>query len=930
MQIACPACAKMLDFSGERPRFCAFCGQSLTASTPRPVDVDETAALATVAATIGRSDPAASTVPDTIGGYRVLRRIGGGAMGAVYEAEEMASGRRVALKLVLPEYAGSATALVRFRQEGRLASTLAHPRCVFVLAADEEAGRPYIVMELMPGSTLDDLVRERGPLPPEEAIAKILDVIDGLDEAHRLGLIHRDVKPSNCFLEANGRVKVGDFGLVRSLQADAKLTSTGAFVGTPLYAAPEQIHKNDPTDAQSDVYSVAATLYFLLTGQAPFQSVGDPMATLARKVTENPPPLRSIRPGLPKSLDKVVMRGLERDRRRRWKDVDELRRALVPFLPGRPSVGGLGLRFGAYLLDTLVVSFAGIAAGFVIRFAGGYTNPVTPIVLGVLCGIAINLGYFGLLEGLLGWSLAKRLLRLRVGTVAGVQPPGVGRAVLRIAILYLIINLGNFVSQIAIAMNHDVPRVTFSRTTEQHLVLSIVVMSSGIWQVVAVLLILLPMRARNGYRGLHEVLSGTRTYHLRWPTPRARHARRQQAFAVQFTHPDGLPERVGPFQVRGALAWTDSARTLLAEDPRLGRTVALWLRPASDPPLSATERGIDRATRVRWLTGGTDGGWQWDAFLAPAGMPLPVLASNTPRLGWAEVRVILEDLADELAASGADGTLPPVLTAEQVWVQPDGRVQLLPMPAGGDDMAAAASGQDGALRLLREVAILALEGVARPVAEGSIRAPVPVYAEHVLGRLLKTRRPLESAEQLRQELEVVRERPAEVNRTRRAWHLALMALFLHLPLAGPVLLFAASFGELRDIWRSYSWNVFHDPSSTIAYATIGIVTGFWVGWAFLCRGGYLFWRGGIVLRRADGRKPSRLQCGLRALLIWGPIAALYCAVIAVARAIPQLPEVYFAIWGATTLLLPLYAALAVMFPRRSLHDWIAGTYLMPE
>ena len=142
---------------------------------------------------------------------------GSGGMGKVYEAEEISTGRRVALKLVSAEYAGAADAVERFRQEGRLASVIAHPRCVFVLAADEEAGRPYIVMELMPGRTLKDLVDERGPMAPHEAVARILDVIDGLAEAHRVGLIHRDVKPSNCFLDPEGRVKVGDFGLSKSL-----------------------------------------------------------------------------------------------------------------------------------------------------------------------------------------------------------------------------------------------------------------------------------------------------------------------------------------------------------------------------------------------------------------------------------------------------------------------------------------------------------------------------------------------------------------------------------------------------------------------------------------------------------------------------------------------------------------------------------------
>src|SRR5207237_2489049 len=128
------------------------------------------------------------------------------------------------------------------------------PRCVFVLAADEAGGRPYIVMELMPGTTLQDLVDREGPLPVEKAILKILDVIEGLQEAHRLGVVHRDVKPSNCFLDAEGRVKVGDFGLAKSLSGSAHLTKTGTVLGRPHFAAPEQVRRRPggpPTHAHA-------------------------------------------------------------------------------------------------------------------------------------------------------------------------------------------------------------------------------------------------------------------------------------------------------------------------------------------------------------------------------------------------------------------------------------------------------------------------------------------------------------------------------------------------------------------------------------------------------------------------------------------------------------------------------------------------------
>src|SRR5262249_41725384 len=270
------------------------------------------------------------------------RKVGAGGMGSVYEAEDVKTGRRVALKLIAPEYAGSPEAVERFRQEGRLASMVAHPRCVFVIAVGEHAGRPYIVMELMSGDTLQDLVQREGPLPVDLALAKMLDVIDGLQAAHRLEVIHRDVKPSNCFLEADGRVKVGDFGLAKSLVQDGRLTKTGSFLGTPYFASPEQI-RAEPVDAQTDVYAVAATLYYLLTGRPPFLGA-DVVATVALAAMEAPPPMRQFRQELDPALDRVVLRGLERDRSKRWADLESFRHALLALFPEPLSRQGMARR----------------------------------------------------------------------------------------------------------------------------------------------------------------------------------------------------------------------------------------------------------------------------------------------------------------------------------------------------------------------------------------------------------------------------------------------------------------------------------------------------------------------------------------------------------------------------------------------------------
>ena len=343
MQLVCSHCSRDLEYYGERPLFCAYCGRRLgDAGMAATQTFDSDSPAGPPAA------PDAPRDPERIGGYRLVRLVGRGGMGSVYEAEDLESGRRVALKLLAGDSVASPEAVERFRREGRLASTIAHPRCVFVLAADEEEGRPYIVMELTPGETLQSLVERSGPLPPREATGKILDVIEGLTEAHQVGIIHRDVKPSNCFLEADGRVKIGDFGLSKSLGGNAQLTRTGAFLGTPLYASPEQI-RCDPIDARTDVYSTAATLYFLLTGRPPFQE-SDAAATLARIVSEPAPSMRGSRRDVPAALDVAVLRGLERDRQRRWRDLAEFRAALVPFGPRIHSSTGLGLR---RVLDSL-------------------------------------------------------------------------------------------------------------------------------------------------------------------------------------------------------------------------------------------------------------------------------------------------------------------------------------------------------------------------------------------------------------------------------------------------------------------------------------------------------------------------------------------------------------------------------------------------
>ena len=338
MIVTCPHCNRSLstEDGADAPSFCMYCGHKLhDDAKAMQSDLMRTGSFSPTSDTDDEVPIAPEPAPKSIGGYRLLKFLGSGGMGTVYEAEAPGTGNRVAVKLLTSRLASSPASVERFRQEGRLASQVAHPRCVFVLSADTDAGRPYIVMELMPGETLKDVVDKRGPLPPDEAVARILDVIDGLAEAHRVGMIHRDMKPSNCFLTADNRVKVGDFGLSKSLVGprDHQLTQSGAFLGTVLFASPEQI-RGEPLDYGSDVYSVCSTLYYLLCGEAPYQHESV-TAALAKAISEDPPPISAKRSEVSRGLETVVMKGLERDRDRRWQSLDDLRDALVNLLPSR-------------------------------------------------------------------------------------------------------------------------------------------------------------------------------------------------------------------------------------------------------------------------------------------------------------------------------------------------------------------------------------------------------------------------------------------------------------------------------------------------------------------------------------------------------------------------------------------------------------------
>jgi len=745
MQVLCNKCKRTLDYSGERPMFCSFCGNPLGDSKSNtPSNHDPDAATVAPSTMPGAAPPSKSHVPAAVGGYRLLRELGAGGMGTVYEAEEQETGRHVALKLIGAAFASSPDAVLRFEQEGRIAGMLTHPRIVFVHDAREDAGRPYIVMELMEGSSLKDLVERDGPLTPDDAIAKILDVIDGLREAHRLEIIHRDMKPSNCFLEADGRVKVGDFGLAKSLIKDSHLTKTGAFVGTPHFASPEQV-RGETIDQQTDVYSVAATLFYLLTGKPPYWG-SDPTATLARIVSDPVPSVRSLRPEVPATLDRIIGRGLDRDRSRRWADLESLRQALLSITPGRHTTPILAQRALAFAVDGALI--------WLVAFLALAITPWINLHPAILVQQTFGLFflYFVIAEAVWGCSVGKALFGLRVCPVRWLEPPSWGAAGLRTLVMYALFGVGGVIVlylQLTAAVS-DWLAIGIGWGCSA---LGLAVMAST-------------MRERNQWRGLHEFASGTRVA----PAPRI--VQRQSlsgsgGWLLSFLggrrlkpgmpHGSTLPEKIAGFAVRGALKWSERDKVLLGEDASLGRRVFLWMRSPSEPPLDIARRDIGRRTRLRWLASGRQGDWQWDAILAPQGCPLPDFIRSEGTLEWSEAHKLLADLARELSAACAEQTLPHSLSPAFVWMQPDGRAQLadLALTVDADDsQVTGGADEPRALMLMRQVASLALDGRVLRLQEtpAPVVAKLPSAAKVVLDRLLGVERPYAAVEEFATDL----------------------------------------------------------------------------------------------------------------------------------------------------------------------------------
>lgn len=677
---------------------------------------------------------------ESFGGYRIEQELGRGGMGAVYAAVETATGRRIALK-VLSQRLADAESRTRFLREGRVAASINHANSVYIFGTDEIEGRSVIAMELIGGGTLQQRVAEKGPLPVGEAVDAILDIIAGLEAAEAAGVLHRDIKPANCFIDTDGVVKVGDFGLSISTEGsrDLDVTQHGVFLGTPAFCSPEQL-RGEPLDVRSDIYAVGVTLYYLLTGQTPFEGA-NVMQLMANALDKAPRDPAKLRAGLPKEIVSVLTRCLAKQAGNRPATYATLKALLLPFRSTAPTPTSVGLRFASWLLDFMIESGLGTMVSLWLLDASAIGQDIGGWSWGAWASFLLLAGLLIVPQGLWGATIGQALVGLRVVS-RDRGAPGLLRAAGRYLILYLpgllmmVLPLAGVAFHTRVLLAYALP--------------------------VYRLLLFVTIRRRNGYAAVHDLLTDTRV---------VERAAVQAAKAAASPTQEPVPaatmagqEPIGPYQVLGTLEECAEHTLLLGFDPRLLRRV--WLSVHRHDGSTGRHPGT-RFTRLRWLAGGMTAERHWDAHEAPAGTALLALAREPQP--WSVARNWLHDLALELEASRTEGSLPPRLSLDRLWITAEQRLKVLPFAAPG----AGAAPEVETAHFLNHTAQTVLEGRTVPPAaavERMAHAPVPSSARAWLNNLVKAT-PGAALASLKPLLTL----PASVSRLKRAMLLLLPA-----------------------------------------------------------------------------------------------------------------------------------------------------------
>jgi serine/threonine protein kinase len=342
----CPKCQAE---NPETSRFCADCGTQLgrpgirrhAPDSPESGTSPENSRYVRPEVTETLQTPINElTTGSTFAGrYQIIEELGRGGMGKVYRVKDKKLNEEVALKLIKPEIASDERTLERFGNELKIARKIVHKNVGRMYHLSEEKGTYYISMEYVPGENLKSSIRRFGPLPVGKTIFLAEQICEGLAEAHRLGVVHRDLKPGNIMIDTEGNARIMDFGIARSLSGKG-ITGTGVIIGTPEYMSPEQVEGKD-IDQRSDIYSLGVVLYEMVTGRRPFE--GDtPLSVAHKQKYEAPVDPRKLNTRLSESLSRVVLRCLEKEKGKRYQSAEELRSELtrleeeIPITEGAP------------------------------------------------------------------------------------------------------------------------------------------------------------------------------------------------------------------------------------------------------------------------------------------------------------------------------------------------------------------------------------------------------------------------------------------------------------------------------------------------------------------------------------------------------------------------------------------------------------------
>ncbi|MFP6655458.1 MAG: protein kinase [Myxococcota bacterium] len=701
------------------------------------------------------------------GRYHIHRLLGKGGMGEVYEAENVENGRRVALKVLSHELVSESDKR-RFLREGQLAASVNHPNSVYVYATEEIQGSPVISMELVSGSDLRQLVKESGPLSVQDAVDKVHQLIDGLEAACELGVLHRDIKPSNCYVDTQGQVKIGDYGLSISSKAQRQttLTKSGSYLGTPSFSSPEQL-RGDDLDLRSDIFSLGATLYYLLTGELPFK--GENIMQLLSNILEQPPkPPRGHRREIPRGLARVVIRCLDKDREQRYRDYEALRQALTPFSSTGVESASMRLRFAPGLLDFILLGlgvnllvFVGLKAanaafGSELTSDSMLDRPLALIGMDLdgdaqgrllkLLGLFL---YFALFEGLIGTTPGKAAFGLLVQGLRGLPH----------AFLRSFVFLGAPLMMVAAYDFLDLSRDEISVLSGGHRIFFTMFLFITIGEA----------------KAIHDWVSGSRVV--------VRSSKRRQAVSVPAAQKELVLGRfeAGPYRVAEDPGGVAPSSVLEGIDPQLARKVWIHLRPDESPPVARHTRDATRPTRLRWLNGARGDAQYWDAYEAPGGKPfVEAIQQAQP---WHVVRVWLLDLVEELNARCLVDEPMPVLALDRVWIRPDGRAVLLDFPPPSSTASAEAVDEgESFTTFLYRVAVGALSGKTIDFAERDGKIPwesLPDHASRLIRGLPSANGPeKETIFSVRAELRKSLKKPTHVTRASRSVHFLVGSVLL--------------------------------------------------------------------------------------------------------------------------------------------------------